>query len=121
MLPNSWVVFVPGLFLLAMGFYSLISGALFGVIPIGIGLALVYLGYKGGRGPLVVFGHTCIVVGIFLVTWGIYLLPYARPSIVNVFTRPLFWGLFSIFGGICALFHGFCRCVRGLKREDLHG
>ncbi|HIE05611.1 MAG TPA: hypothetical protein EYP58_02310 [bacterium (Candidatus Stahlbacteria)] len=63
---------------------------------------------------MILFGHTCILVGAFLVTWGIYLLPNSRPTVVHIVTRPLFWGLFSIFGGLCALFHGFCRCVRGL-------
>ncbi|RKX70290.1 hypothetical protein DRP53_05525 [candidate division WOR-3 bacterium] len=83
-----------------------------------IGIVLVYLGYKGGRGPLVIFGHATIIIGCFLVTWGIYLVPYSKPTFAHVFTRPLFWGLFSIFGGLCALFHGFCQCVRRFKMDE---
>ncbi|MBN2566168.1 MAG: hypothetical protein JXB46_10705 [Candidatus Eisenbacteria bacterium] len=70
------------------------------------------MGYRPGRVGLLVFGHTCIVVGSILVTWGIYLLPYSKPVWQHIFFRPLFWGLISIFGGICANYHGFCNCIR---------
>ncbi|MCP4581033.1 MAG: hypothetical protein GY839_05405 [candidate division Zixibacteria bacterium] len=61
--------------------------------------------------PTLVFGHTCIVVGAYLITWGILLLPHSEPTMAHVFGRPLFWGIFCLMGGICAIFHGFCRCV----------
>lgn len=63
--------------------------------------------------PLLVFGHACLVLGCFLITWGIYLLPVSSPTLIHIFTRPLFWGLFSLLGGVCANYHGFCRCVQG--------
>jgi len=62
---------------------------------------------------LLLFGHGCIVLGCFLITWGIYLLPFSQPRFVYIFTRPLFWGLFSLMGGVCANYHAFCRCVQG--------
>jgi hypothetical protein len=77
-----------------------------------VGVSLIYLGYNPGRTSIVVFGHMCILVGCILTTWGIYLLPYSQPTLEHIIFRPLFWGLFSIFGGICAIYHGFCRCVR---------
>jgi hypothetical protein len=83
-----------------------------GLIPALIGAALVYLGFRPGRHGLAVFGHACIIVGCMLVAWGVYLLPYSPPKFATVFVRPLFWGLFSIFGGICANYHAFCGCMR---------
>ncbi|MBC7349294.1 MAG: hypothetical protein H5U05_04905 [Candidatus Aminicenantes bacterium] len=70
------------------------------------------MSWSRSRTATLVFGHTIIVVGCFLVTWGIYLLPYTKPTFAQVLGRPLFWGLISIFGGICANYHGFCACVR---------
>jgi len=81
------------------------------VIPVIIGGALLYLAFGGDRVATLVFGHTCIVVGAYMITWGILLLPYSQPTLGHVFGRPLFWGIFSLMGGICAIFHGFCRCV----------
>jgi hypothetical protein len=80
-------------------------------VPGMIGISLVYLGYRPGRIAVLVFGHIFVIVGCFLVTWGIYLLPSSQPKLSHIFGRPLFWGLFSIFGGVCAIYHGFCRCV----------
>ncbi|MBN2565799.1 MAG: hypothetical protein JXB46_08815 [Candidatus Eisenbacteria bacterium] len=77
-----------------------------------MGAALTFLAFHEGRVALIVFGHVCIVIGCALVAWGVYLLPYSEPTLGQVFTRPLFWGLISIFGGICSNYHGFCRCVR---------
>ncbi|MEN3203739.1 MAG: hypothetical protein ABDK87_08480 [Atribacterota bacterium] len=68
---------------------------------------------RGKRVFLLLFGHGCIVLGCFLITWGIYLLPVSQPRLVHILTRPLFWGLFSLMGGVCANYHGFCRCVQG--------
>lgn len=83
-----------------------------GIIMSVVGASLIYLGLNPGRTGIVVFGHICIAMGCFLTTWGIYLLPYSQPKLEHIIFRPLFWGLFSIFGGICAIYHGFCRCVR---------
>jgi len=60
-----------------------------------------------------ILGHFFIVLGCFLFTWGIYLLPVSEPTFISILTRPLFWGLFSIFGGICAILHSYCKCITG--------
>jgi amino acid transporter len=112
------VTAVLGIALLASGLYVVVRGGLgSGIIPMAIGAALTYLAFKPGRTATIVFGHALIVVGCILVTLGIYLLPHSEPTWQNVFMRPLFWGLISIFGGICANYHGFCACVRGPKRD----
>lgn len=61
---------------------------------------------------LALFGHACVVGGCYLVAWGIYLLPVSSPTPLGILSRPLFWGLFSIFGGICANMHSSCRCLQ---------
>jgi hypothetical protein len=81
------------------------------VFPIIVGGVLVYLSTHRGRVATLIFGHSCIVVGAYLITWGILLLPHSEPTIAHVFGRPIFWGVFCLMGGICAIFHGFCRCV----------
>jgi hypothetical protein len=81
------------------------------IIPILIGGALLYLAFGGGRVATLVFGHTCVVIGAYMITWGILLLPVSKPTVAHIFGRPLFWGIFSLMGGICAIFHGFCRCI----------
>jgi len=104
---------ILGIVLVLIGIWSLIQKAgPLSVIPILVGLGLTFVGWKGGRTGNIIFGHLCIVLGCFLITWGIYLLPYSQPTLVHIFFRPLFWGLFSVMGGICANYHGFCRCVR---------
>jgi hypothetical protein len=110
---------ILGIVLVLIGIWSLIqkSGPL-AVIPILVGLGLAFIGWKGGRIGNLVFGHLCIVLGCFLITWGIYLLPYSQPTLAHIFLRPLFWGLFSVMGGICANYHGFCRCVRQSGRLE---
>lgn len=101
-----------GIFLIAFGVYVFIMNANMGVgIPILIGASLVYLSIRPGKVATLVFGHTCIVVGAYLITWGFLLLPYYEPKMAHIFGRPLFWGIFCLMGGICAIFHGFCRCV----------
>ena len=60
----------------------------------------------------VLIGHIFLIAGCILLTWGLYLLPYSKPTFIDIFARPLFWGLISIFGGICAIFHGFCKCIK---------
>lgn len=101
-----------GVVLVALGIFMFTkSYNMGGITPILIGASLLYLAIKGGRVATLIFGHTCIVVGAYLITWGILLLPVSEPIIAHIFFRPLFWGIFSLMGGICAIFHGFCRCV----------
>jgi hypothetical protein len=108
------------LFIVLAGWNFACGSIIGGVILLLVGASLTYLGIRPGRKALVVFGHACIVMGCILITWGLYMLPECRPTVRDVFTRPLFWGLFSLFGGLCALFHGFCNCVRSCGRE-FHG
>ena len=116
MRPMGIIGLVLGFLLVCFGVFLLIvSTGPGGIIPLLIGAGLVFLNWRRGRTGNIIFGHLCIVLGCFLVTWGIYLLPYSDPSLLHIFTRPLFWGLFSIFGGICANYHGFCACVRREK------
>jgi len=106
------VGFILGGLLLILGVMSIIkSRSLSGVIPALIGISLILLGFFPNRAGLVIFGHACIVIGFILITLGLYLLPYAKPTLSYVFGHPLFWGFFSTGGGICAIYHGFCRCV----------
>ncbi|MCX8159832.1 MAG: hypothetical protein N3G18_02730 [Candidatus Saccharicenans sp.] len=113
MRPKSWISFALGAFLFILGIWSLAAyRALGSVVPLLIGGSLVYLSWTGSRTATLVFGHATIVVGCFLVTWGIYLLPQSEPTFAHILGRPLFWGFISIFGGICANYHGFCACVR---------
>ena len=113
MRPKGIVAFLLGVVLTALGVFGFVAGsAMGGVIPLLIGLTLIYLGWRGGRIAMIIFGHACIVVGCLMITWGIYLLPGSEPTLLGVITRPLFWGLFSLFGGICANYHGFCQCIR---------
>ncbi|MEE4312769.1 MAG: hypothetical protein V2J62_12980 [candidate division KSB1 bacterium] len=106
------VSFVIGVLLIALSivFFVAFKNAK-GIIPLSIACSLIYIALKPGRVATLIFGHTLVVVGCMLLTWGLYLLPHSEPVLLHIFFRPLFWGLFSIFGGICAIFHGFCRCV----------
>lgn len=111
MRPKRPITAILGLVLILLGLYlSYKNGHPAFLVPIAIGASLVFLGYKPGRIGVIVFGHTCVIVGCFLTTLGIYLVPHSEPTLAHIFSRPLFWGLFSIFGGICAIYHGFCRC-----------
>jgi hypothetical protein len=112
MKPVSLITVVFGAVLVLMGLIVFcVNRSPMCMTPCVFGASLIYLAYKPGRVGLIVFGHACIIVGCFLITLGIYLLPSSKPTLAHIFGRPLFWGLFSIFGGICALYHGFCRCV----------
>ena len=116
MKPHSLITLILGIILALFGAVALLfGGSIGGVILLLIGVSLCYLGWRGARKALIVFGHACIVVGCILITWGIYLLPYYKPILLHVFTRPLFWGFFCLLGGICANYHGFCKCIRGGK------
>jgi hypothetical protein len=113
---DSLVTLILGVFLTIFGIVGIILERNAGIlVPLVIGLALIYLGWRGGRTPLLIFGHACIVVGCMMVTWGIYLLPYSKPILLHIFARPLFWGMISIMGGVCAIYHGFCQCVSRQK------
>jgi len=81
-------------------------------IPLAIGLSLITLSFWQSRRATVLLGHVIVVCGCFLITYGIYLLPYAKPDLAHIFGMPLFWGQFCLFGGICTIYHGFCNCVR---------
>ena len=109
----STITAALGVALIIVGIYFLVQNFSVGaVIPILIGGALLYLGIGGGgRVATIVFGHVCIVVGAYMITWGILLLPVSEPTMAHIFFRPLFWGIFSMMGGICANFHGFCKCI----------
>lgn len=110
--PQNSVTFILGLLLFLVSLFLFISSHHFPLfIPLLIGLSLIYIGIYPGRISLLVFGHILVVVGCFLLTWGIYLLPHSKPLFVHIVGRPLFWGLISIFGGICTIYHGFCRCI----------
>ena len=111
MMKPSTITASLGIVLIGIGIYIMISSIMAGLIPAIIGASLLYLAFSTGRAATLVFGHACILVGAYMITWGILLLPYSQPTMAHVFGRPLFWGIFSLMGGICAIFHGFCRCV----------
>jgi len=102
---------ILGIVLAIVGIILIVKGGTGGVIPLLVGVSLCFLGWRGDRTALVIFGHACIVLGCYLITWGVYLAPYAKPTMGYIFGMPLFWGFFSLFGGICAIYHGFCKCV----------
>ncbi len=110
------VSFILGIILILFGLFLIVAtGKFTGLLPAIIGSSLIYIGLKPGRNSTLIFGHLLVVTGCILITWGIYLLPHSKPIIEHIFFRPLFWGLFSIFGGICAIFHGFCRCIQRVE------
>lgn len=107
------VTLVLGILVFLLGILLIISRQDIACIgPVVIGLCLIYLSIKGGRTAQLIFGHFAIVVGCVYFTWGLLLLPYAKPELKYIFGMPLFWGMFSIFGGVCAIYHGFCRCLK---------
>lgn len=111
------ISFVLGIVFFIFGLFILIIGGIGGIVPLLIGASLIYLGWSGTRIATIIFGHTLVVIGCGLITMGIYLLPYCKPTLPYIFFRPLFWGLFSVFGGICAIYHGFCNCIRCPKNS----
>jgi len=107
------ITIVLGGFLLLGSSFLIINQGAWSMLPPGlIGASLVYLGIKRNRTASLIFGHFTIAAGCFYVTWGVYLLPVSQPTFTGIVTRPLFWGLFSIFGGICANYHAFCKCLK---------
>lgn len=113
--PRSSITFILGIALVLIGIILIVKIGIEFLIPVLIGLSLCYLGWSGGRVAIILFGHICIIIGCYLITWGMYLLPYSKPIPAHIFGRPLFWGFFSLFGGVCAIYHGFCRCVGSQK------
>jgi hypothetical protein len=111
------ISFVLGIIFFIFGIFMLIKGGFGGIVPLLIGASLIYLGWQGTRIATIIFGHILVVIGCALITLGIYLLPYSKPTLMHIFFRPLFWGLFSVFGGICAIYHGFCNCIRCPKNS----
>jgi len=111
---RSYITIGLGVALIIMCLLFMFRAAV--ISPSGIiGLALIYTGWKGDRKAMVILGHALIVVGAYLITWGLYLLPVSNPSLMGILGKPLFWGIFCLFGGICSIFHGFCACVRNFK------
>ncbi len=114
------ISFILGVLLIVLALFFIIAAQSYkGIIPLFIGCSLIYIGIKPGKNATLIFGHTLVIVGCILVTWGLYLLPRCEPTLFYIFLRPLFWGLFSIFGGICAIFHGFCRCVQKVEDNNM--
>lgn len=111
-----------GVLLTAFGGWGLVASRVPAKwVPAVIGLSLIYMGWRGGRKATIFLGHVILTCGCFLVTYGIYLLPHAKPDLAHIFGMPLFWGFFCLFGGICAIYHGFCRCICGKSAGDVHG
>lgn len=50
-----------------------------------------------------ILGCILVIGGCYLTAWGFTLLPQSSPAPVDIFTKPLFWGLVDIMGGICTL------------------
>ena len=114
---HSYITMALGILLISMFLYMVLKHYFVGSPSGLIGLALLYIGWKPSRKGLVILGHTLIVVGVYLITWGLYLLPVSSPSFSGIIMRPLFWGFFCTGGGICSLFHGFCNCVGNFRQK----
>lgn len=99
------VVFFLGAAQIARG------GTGLGALAMAIGVTLAYIGVRGGRLALLLFGHGAVIAGCYLAAWGLALPPLAKPAAAGVLGRPLFWGLLAIGGGVCAIFHAFCSCI----------
>lgn len=112
----SWIDLLIGAVTFLLGVVFLFQGGMgMAVLAMVIGAALIYLGIRGGRTALLIFGHGAVIAGCYLVTWGIYLLPVSKPTMAHILGLPLFWGFFSILGGICAIYHAFCSCIGGRR------
>ena len=114
---NSPITLALGILLVFFGTWGILTvGNPAKFIPLFIGFSLIYVGWRGGRIATLLMGHIIVTCGCFLITYGVYLLPYAKPDLAHILGFPLFWGLFCLFGGICAIYHGFCNCVRCPKK-----
>lgn len=113
---HSYITMVLGVLLVGLSVMFLFRSSV--ASPSGIiGLALIWIGWKRNRTALVILGHACIVVGAYLIAWGAYLLPQSSPTLTGILLRPLFWGIFCLFGGFCAIFHGFCHCMINFRTK----
>jgi len=120
MKPKGVAAIVIGITLSLFGLVALIGfGHPATIIPLFFGVALLWFGWWRGRSAYIVFGHALIILGCFLITWGIYLLPISKPILSHILGRPLFWGIFSLMGGICSNYHGFCQCIRNQKQTNM--
>ncbi|HOW45337.1 MAG TPA: hypothetical protein PK919_09215 [Candidatus Aminicenantes bacterium] len=79
------------------------GGTGLGALTMVAGAALAYIGFRGGRLALLLFGHGAVIAGCYLAAWGLTLPPLAKPEAADILGRPLFWGLFAIGGGVCAI------------------
>jgi hypothetical protein len=104
-----------GIVLLLLGVLLLFTNRTAAAIPALIGLALIFQGWVNNRRAGIIFGHSMIVVGAYLITWGLYLLPELSPVFLDIVLGPLFWGIISLMGGVCANYHGFCKCINSSK------
>ncbi len=109
---HGYVSIVLGILLILLSGYLYLVFKTAMAIHLFIGLALIYLGWENNRKAMIIFGHCLIVVGAYLITWGMYLLPSFKPTFLSIVLGPLFWGIISVMGGICANYHGFCKCIR---------
>ena len=115
---KSPVTAIIGVALFGYGVFSLVTeGIGAAIIPLVIGAGLAYVAFASGRMPLLIFGHVLVVLGCLLITAGVYLLPQSSPTLRDIFGRPLFWGLISVFGGVCTIYHGFCGCIRSRRKD----
>lgn len=114
--PRNVMTLILGILLTLFGIVAIVSiGHPVAAIPLFFGATLLWFGWWRGRPNSIVLGHAFIMLGGFLITWGVYLLPDSNPILSHIFGRPLFWGIFSLMGGVCSNYHGFCQCVRKQK------
>lgn len=51
-----------------------------------------------------VFLYIFLFGGGYLVAWGLNLIVKGSVSLPNLFTQPLFWGIYAIMAGFCLVF-----------------
>jgi hypothetical protein len=51
----------------------------------------------------IIIGHILVIGGCYLTAWGFTLLPQSSPAPLDIFMKPLFWGLVVIMAGVCTL------------------
>jgi hypothetical protein len=93
------------------------GGVGLGALTMASGAALAFVGVRGGRLAMLLFGHGAVVAGSYLAAWGLALPPLERPGAADILGRPLFWGLLAIAGGGCVIFHACSACVDRRRPE----
>jgi len=68
MKPINAISVVLAVALIGFGIYLAIQKQPAFFMPGVIGISLLYVGCKRGRTSLIVFGHTCVIVGCILIT-----------------------------------------------------